>query len=168
MEPDQWKKDAVARMQRSRTATLRLLEEIPSRVISKPETQGKWSIKDVLTHIIAWEEEACKRLELISKGKANEVYFFDNMEEAHRFNARAVAGLRDKKLPEILKLAAKVRERLISCVINLPPAEIENPAHRYTVGVWLPEFAWAHEKSHRDRIRKWWKQIGKIGNSQPE
>ena len=31
---------------------------VPERELLRPRTQGRWSVKDVLAHIAAWEEEA--------------------------------------------------------------------------------------------------------------
>jgi len=142
-------------MSRSRSATLDLLAKLKPGEIRKPKTQGKWAIRDVIAHIVAWEEEACKRLDLILQGKSGEIHYFDSRKEADTFNARAVRRHQDMTFPNLLKRAEEVRKDLVTRIKNLPPEEINNPAHRYPVSAWLAEFAWTHEESHRSRIYKW-------------
>jgi uncharacterized damage-inducible protein DinB len=153
-----WRRNAIQQMQRSRAATLRLLESLPVREIQRPRTQSRWSIKDVFAHIVAWEEEAVRRLQLIAEGKGDQILFYDDMADADRFNARAVAAARKLSWPMLLERAALVRQRLIEALKQLPLDSLHDPSHRYPVIVWLPEFAWTHERDHRQQIQAWWKQ----------
>ncbi len=153
-----WRKGAIRRMTSSREATLRLLERMPEGEIRRRATQGRWSIKDVLAHIIAWEEEGIRRLELIRQGHGDKIFFYDDMRVADRFNARAVAAARRVPLPVLLRRMARVRARLIDCLLRVPPHLLEDPAQRYPVRAWLPEFAWTHERLHLARIRDWWRR----------
>ena len=142
-------------MERSRAATLRFLERLPERAVLEPHTQGKWSLKDTFAHIVAWEEEAVRRLALIECGRGDRIHFYNDMREADRFNARAVRRARPWSWKALLGRAARVRRRLITALLQVPPAELHNPSHRYPVTVWLPEFAWTHEQGHLARIRAW-------------
>jgi uncharacterized damage-inducible protein DinB len=153
-----WRRDAIRKMRRSRAATLRLLSSLPQRVVLQPKSQGQWSIKDVLAHIVAWEEEAVKRLQLIADGKGDQILFYDDMAAADAFNARAVAASRKRSLAALLNHTAQVRQQLIKALKQIPPDSLNDPSHRYPVIAWLPEFAWTHERDHRQRIRAWWKQ----------
>lgn len=153
-----WRQDAIRRMRQRRSATLRFLKEIPASEIRRPRTQGRWSIKDVFAHIVAWEEEAVRRLEKIIRGQADKIIFYDDMREVDRFNARAVAAQRGTPWRMLLRRAAQVRERLVERLSQLPLEALNDPAQRYPVVAWLPEFAWTHERDHIERIRKWWKK----------
>ena len=153
-----WKRNAIRRMERSRAATLRLLGSLPEREIRRPRTQGKWSVKNVFAHIVAWEEEAVRRLQLIAEGEGDQILFYDDMAAADRFNARAVAKARKASWRMLLRHAALVRQQLIEALRQLPLDSLNDPSHRYPVVAWLPEFAWTHERDHRQRIRAWWKQ----------
>ena len=152
-----WKRRAIARMQRSRAVTLRLLARLPVEAMLRPRTQGAWSIKDVLAHIAAWEAEGAERLRLIGRGRADRVRFFDDMAEADRYNARAVAAAQRTSLPAMLRRLSRARAALIAALRALPPEALRDPSHRYPVVVWLPEFAWTHEEGHVHDIRAWWR-----------
>jgi len=145
-------------MTRSREATLRLLARVPEGELLRPRTQGRWSVKDVLAHIAAWEEEAILRFVLIARGRGDRIFFYDADPRAvDRFNARAVAAARDLSLGRVLGRLTRVRRRLIERLRRLPAASLRDPAHRYPVTAWLPEYAWTHEQHHRRRLRRWWK-----------
>ncbi|MGH7453057.1 MAG: DinB family protein [bacterium] len=151
-----WRQQAIRRMTRSRESTLKFLAHLSESKILQPRTQGKWSIKDVLAHIAAWEEEAVRRLDLILRGRGDQIVFYDDIKEVDRFNARAVTRARKTSLPALLKRLARVRERLIERFLQLPLEALNDPSHRYPVKIWLPEFAWTHEREHLRRIREWW------------
>src|SRR3972149_3854383 len=84
-----WRRRFVERIGRSRAATLALLAGVPREVVERPRTQDAWSIKDVLAHLAAWEEEGTRRLALIARGRPERMVWDETMGEADRFNARA-------------------------------------------------------------------------------
>jgi len=155
-------------MTRSREATLRFLAGVPEREMLRPRTQKAWSVKDVLVHIAAWEGEAVRRFALIARGRGDRIFFYDTDPGAvDRFNARAVAAARSMTLRGVLRRLTRVRLRLIERLRALPAASLRDPAHRYPVTAWLPEYAWTHERHHLRRMREWWKgrRAGKTARS---
>lgn len=163
-----WRQEAIRRMSRSRDATLRFLAGVPEPELLRRRTQGAWSVKDVLAHIAAWEGEAIRRFALIARGRGDRIFFYDTDPRAvDRFNARAVAAARHLTLGGVLRRLTRVRHRLIERLRALPAASLRDPAHRYPVTAWLPEYAWTHERDHLRRMRGWWKgqRAGKAGGS---
>jgi hypothetical protein len=152
-----WRRQAIARMTRSRRATLALLARLPEEAILRPATQGAWSIKDVLAHIAAWEEEGAGRLALIARGQAGRIRFYDTMAEADRFNARAVRAARRLGLSALYRRLGRARARLVAALRRLPPLALADPTHEWPAFAWLREFAWTHEEAHRREIRAWWR-----------
>jgi len=144
-------------MARSRAATLRLLARIPEEAILRPRTLGDWSVKNVLAHIAAWEEEGTRRLALIARGRGNRIVWYDTMAEVNRFNTRAVRAARRMSLAATLRRLAQARAVLILALKRLPPRALADPAHDLPVMTWLREFAWTHETDHRQEIREWWR-----------
>jgi hypothetical protein len=151
-----WKQRAFKRMDRARKTTLALLARLPDDAILKPRTQGAWSIKDILAHIAAWEQEGAVRLRLIASGRADRVRFFDDIRDVDRYNTRAVRAARRTSLAATLRRLARARRQLRAALRRLPVTALRDPAHRYPVTVWLPEFAWTHEEGHAREIRAWW------------
>lgn len=165
MDADKWRADLLRKMKTSRTSTLKLFNQVNARMMIKPATQGKWSIKDVFAHIVAWENEGCKRLDLILGGNGNKVYYFDDMGVTNRFNTRAVSKYRKLSMKNLLREAAEIRARLIDRIKKLPASEINNPDHRWKISYWLPEFAVTHEAEHRDRIKQLISDRKKVSNN---
>jgi len=145
-------------MTRSRAATLRLLAGIPELEVLRPRTQGAWSIKDVLAHIAAWEEEGTRRLRLLARGQGHRMVWYETMAEADRFNARAVRAARRASLAAMLRRLARARAGLVAALKRLPPRAIGDPGPGLPVTRWLREFAWTHEIGHRHEIRDWWRR----------
>jgi hypothetical protein len=125
--------------------------------ILRPRTQGQWSIKDVLAHLAAWEEEAVLRLRLIARGRGDRIHFYNDSRETEQFNARAVAAARATRLAALLRRLVRARRQLIDALDRVPPEALRDASHEYPVVHWLPEFAWTHERSHLDEIRAWWR-----------
>ena len=145
-------------MEASRQATLTFLAQLPESEILRPRTQGQWSVKDVLAHIVAWEEEGVHRLALIARRQGHRIHFYDDMREVNRFNTRAVAAARSMRLSALLNRAARVRRRLIEALRRLPPPSLRDPSHEVPVTGWLPAFAWTHEQGHLRELRAWWRR----------
>jgi uncharacterized damage-inducible protein DinB len=145
-------------MRRSRAATLSLLARLPDAAVLRPRTQGAWSIKDVLAHIAAWEEEGARRLALIGRGQAHRMVWYETMADADRYNARAVRAARRTSLTAMGRRLARARAGLIRALTRLPPQALGDPSHALPVTIWLREFAWTHETAHRQAIRNWWRQ----------
>jgi hypothetical protein len=143
-------------MEQSRLATLAFLSRLPEEALVRPRTQGQWSIKDVLAHIAAWEEEGARRLELIAREGGHRIHFYNDAREVDRFNARVVSATRRTTLSVLLRRLVRARRRLTVSLKRLPARSLRDPSHEFPVVDWLPEFAWTHEQSHLQEIRAWW------------
>ena len=56
-----WHRDAVRRLAASRRETLAVLARLPEAEILRPRTQDRWSVKDVLAHLMTCDEETVRR-----------------------------------------------------------------------------------------------------------
>ncbi|HJX61128.1 MAG TPA: DinB family protein [Dehalococcoidia bacterium] len=45
------------------------VEGLSVEEMARPGAVGRWSVRDVLAHILAWEEEAVTRLDLLAAGR---------------------------------------------------------------------------------------------------
>lgn len=120
-----------------------------------PRTIGAWSVKDVLAHLLACDEETARRFALIARGRADRIHWFESMADADRFNARTVARLRRVGLRTLLRRMARVRADLVRAFRRLPLASLRDPLHAYPVVEWLPAPGWSHEREHLAEVRAW-------------
>ena len=153
-----WRRDAAKKMTSSRRETLAFVRRLPEADMLKPRTVGDWSVKDVLGHLLACDEETADRFRLIARGRADRIKWFDSMDYADRFNARTVARLRRVGLRAVLRRMARVRSDLVRAFRRLPTASLRDPAHAYPVTEWLPAPGWSHERDHLAEVRAWWRR----------
>ena len=143
-------------MAASRRETLAFVSRLPEYQIQRARTQDRWSIKDVLAHLLACDEETSQRFRLIARGRGDRIHWFESMADADRFNARTVARLRKRGLRALLRRLRQVRSALVADFRRLPTASLRDPAHAYPVTEWLPAPGWSHERDHLAEIRAWW------------
>src|SRR5947208_1181199 len=127
------RREAVRRIAASRRSTLAFLTRLPEREILRPRTQDRWSVKDVLAHLLACDQETVRRFRLIARGHGDRVHWFHDMADADRFNARSVARARRLALPVLLRRRERARADLIEWLERLPTEALRDPSHHYTV-----------------------------------
>jgi len=153
-----WRRDAAKKMTSSRRETLAFVRRLTEAEMLKPRTVGDWSVKDVLGHLLACDEETADRFRLIARGRADRIKWFESMDYANRFNARTVARLRRVGLRALLRRMARVRSDLVRAFRRLPAASLRDPSHAYPIVDWLPAPGWSHEREHLSEVRAWWRR----------
>src|SRR3989441_12714299 len=98
-----WRRKAVRRIGAVRRSTLAFIARMPEDEIRQPRTQDRWSVKDVLAHLMTCDEETVRRFRLIARGQADRIHWFESMADADRFNARSVAAARRLPLSAVLR-----------------------------------------------------------------
>src|SRR4029450_995703 len=139
-----WRRQAARRMKTTRKATLALVAGLPEMEILRPHTQQRWSVKDVLAHLVSCDEETNRRFRLIARGRADRIHWFESMADADRFNARSVPRRRRIGLRALLRRMARVHAELIKSFQRLPARSLHDPGHAYPVTQWLPAPGWGH------------------------
>jgi DinB family protein len=152
-----WQQRAIRRMLATRRSTLALVARLPEAEILRPRTQDRWSVKDVLGHLLSCDEETVRRFRLIARGRGDRIHWFESMADADRFNARSVARTRRYGLAALLRRMARVHTELVTAFRRLPAAALRDPAHAYPVVEWLPAPGWAHEQDHLREVGHWWR-----------
>ena len=153
-----WRRQALRRIAAVRTSTLAFVGRLPESEILRPCTQDRWSIKDVLAHLMTCDEETARRFRLIARGQGNRIHWFESMADADRFNARSVAGARRLGLPALLRRMKRAHADVLEGLERLPIGALRDPSHEYPVVEWLPAPGWSHEQEHLSEIRAWWRR----------
>ncbi len=122
-----------------------------------PRTQDRWSVKDVLAHLMTCDEETVRRFRLIARGRGDRIHWFNSLADADRFNARSVAGARRLGVPAILRRMARAHRDLVESLARLPLEALDDRSHDYTVREWLPAPGWSHEQEHMAAVKAWWR-----------
>ncbi len=161
-----WRREAVRRIRASRGSTLAFLATLPRREILRPRTQDRWSVKDVMAHLMSCDEETVRRFRLIAHGRGDRIHWFHDMADADRFNARTVGRARRLGLPALLRRMDRARADLITWLERLPIEALRDPSHQYSVVEWLPTPGWTHEQDHVRDLRAWWRTQQTTGDGQ--
>ena len=151
-----WRSQAVKRIQATRRSMLAFIARLPEAEMLRPRTQDQWSVRDVLGHLTACDEETVRRFRLIARGRGDRIVWFESMADADRFNARTVAQARRLGLPALLRRMARAHADVISWLERLPTEALQDSSHAYTVVDWLPTPGWRHEQHHLSEVKAWW------------
>jgi len=152
-----WRRQAIRRMIAVRRSMLALVAGIPKDEVLRPRMLDKWSVKDVLGHLLSCDEETLRRFRLIERGRGDRIAWFESMAFADRFNARTVARTRRYGLAELRRRMARARAELIERMRRLPAGAFRDPSHAYPLVEWFPVSGWTHEQQHLGEVRSWWR-----------
>jgi hypothetical protein len=152
-----WRRRAIRQIAAARKETLALVTGLPDREILRPRTLDRWSVKDVLGHLLSCDEETVRRLKLIERGRGDKIFWFSSLAVADRFNARTVGRTRRLSLATILRRMARVRADLVARLERLPLSAYRDPSHAWAMVDWLPTSGWNHEREHAHEIKSWWR-----------
>ena len=166
-----WRRQALRDIPASRRETAAFIARLPEDEILRPRTIDRWSVKDVLGHLMACDEETVQRFRLIARGHADRIHWFESMADADRFNARTVARSRRLGLAALLRRKKRVGAQFLAWFRRLPIESLRDPAHQYPVTEWLPAPGWSHERDHVGEVRAWWrarrKELARAGSRRP-
>lgn len=116
----------------------------------EPNVCGPWSIKDVLAHIAAWEQEGARRIDEIVHGNGPELKWPDRDEE-NEFNSAAVETSRGKSPDEVVKRLEEAHRDFMDMLASFGEevmlAELEVPAAE-----WVPGWTYLHYQEHAPQI----------------
>lgn len=144
--------EMIEAMRRSRGELLRLVEPLEDTDLELPNTFNKWSLRDVLVHMIGWEQLSVDRIAIIMTGGLPEPIKHEDSDE---WNAKFVTESTLQKRDEILDAMQSVREKLVALLEGLTEEEFTRSSEMPPIKRWLPFFTYAHEEEHSEKIRQW-------------
>ncbi|GAB4571273.1 MAG: hypothetical protein Kow0077_07560 [Anaerolineae bacterium] len=157
------KKILLEEVRKSRQTLLEAMKDLPEDVMVRPGVEGIWSIKDILSHLIAWEAELVtalsRRLARGYKHAPQIVTIEDiddwNMEQYH-LNAA-------KPLDVILQDFHGVHKHLLRAIEDLDDKVLTDPLwfewmEGEPLAYLILETAVWHEQEHAEAIRDWREQ----------
>ena len=149
------KTEALVRFREGRSELFAALEGLSEKELTDIAVVGDWTVRDVLAHILAWEEVAVQRLEFFAACRASEIRWVRS-EEVDDTNARLHhegLGLSLAQVRERLeKIGQQLEERLERLSGGL--AEGTEP-----IAVWFPNCTYAHYQEHLEQIVAWRREV---------
>ena len=120
------KHEFIERLIEERRNVLKAIEGVTDEEFCKPMAEGKWSIKDTLGHLTAWEAEVANAFEQKARGERPTI---GDIKDFDPWNDAQAAKRKDNSAEEIRREFNENRRRLLTIVNGLPEDE----------SLWSPE-----------------------------
>ena len=150
-------KDELLRaIQKSRAELEAVLAGLTEEQMTDPGVMGDWSVKDILSHLTAWEAETVTLLAKTKQGKQPAAGHSDK--EIDALNARWYKENKNRPLNHVLADHAGVRKQLLRQLESCSEAELNAPRpwlKNRAVGEWVIGDTFEHEAEHLMSLREW-------------
>lgn len=153
------KNDVLTELEKSRQQLLDIIEELSDEDMQISGVCGKWSIKDILVHIMLWESELVKALWKIQHGETPTPTLAEGQTD-HELNEIWYQEYKDRPLDRILPDFHGVRKQTIRRIDGLSDHDISDPkrfAWLKGTPLWkrIAYDGFEHEFEHLKEIEDW-------------
>ena len=149
----------VSDLQFARTVLLKSIEGLSKRELTELPIYEKWTIKDVLAHLIGWDQRVIETLPLLLQNRAGEIPSV----EVEEHNRASVQAWRDKPLAEVRARLESVHQQILSMISSLDHIEIDMRRERngrfVTIRSYVIDIMTEHERRHAAEIEQWRSQL---------
>ncbi len=148
--------EALTRLAESRQALHQAIEGLSQEDMTQVQVEGVWTGKDILGHIVTWEEVCLEPLRRYADGGPFEVEVIENY---MAWNDEQAARKRSIPLAAILEELAAIREKIVTAAGELSPERQERQVtfpwgEKGTVAEMLDRLH-RHELEHARNIQRW-------------
>jgi uncharacterized damage-inducible protein DinB len=138
---------------------LQAIEGLSRKELTELPIYEGWTIKDVLAHVIGWDQRVLKTLPLMLQNRASEVASV----EVDDFNRESVQSWRDKSLAEVLSEVQSTHQRILEILVGLDHKEIDMRRERHgriiTIRSYVIDVMIEHDREHAAEIELWRKNL---------
>jgi len=119
------KNEIIETAQTERAALEKLLATLTSEQMTQTKIAGDWSAKDVLGHLIEWEQMVMKWYETGAKGKTPAVPSEEyNWGQLPQLNHAIYLKRRDRSLADVQKEFKSSHQKIIKTIEKIPEKEL--------------------------------------------
>ncbi len=154
------KADVLEQVRAARAELLDALAGLTEEEMVRPGAVGIWSVKDVLSHLVAWEAELVTALSVNLSRQAKHAPALLLIEDIDEWNAEQYHVSARRPLAAVLEDFHGVHRQLLSAIADLSEAALEHPLYfAWMEGeplvTLIHETATWHEQEHAEDIRAW-------------
>jgi len=125
-----------------------------------PIAEGKWTVKDIVCHIMLWDKYFYE--EAISRIKLNEALTLKNL-DFNKFNANAIQYAKSRTKQEICTEFVEHRSNIISAISGLSDEDylrtyVDGDGEKFSIRSYLQDFI-PHDKHHKKQVEEFIKSI---------
>jgi hypothetical protein len=153
------KNDVLTELEKSRQQLVDILEELNEEEMHTPGVCGKWSVKDILVHLMLWESELVKALWQAQQG-GTPIPTLQDGKTDHELNEKWYQEYKDRPLERILPDFHAVRKQTLRRVNAFKDGDFNDPK-RYAwlkgTSLWkrISYDSFEHELEHLKEIESW-------------
>ena len=123
----------------------KVIDSLNAKVRDQKIAEGSWSVKDILSHIVGWEDEVLKQFQVfLENPDVDDTYDIDS------FNENSVASRRNNAWNEIIEELKSIQEELSAFISTLFQKDID-AEDRFSEWV---EVLIDHYKHHTMQLKK--------------
>jgi len=119
------KAELIERSRAERAQLAALLDQLSTDQMLQAEVQGKWSVKDIVAHVVAWEERMVSWLGEALRGETPVMpapgLTWDDLD---RLNERTFLERKDDPLDEVLAHFAESESHAIAAIEAVPERDL--------------------------------------------
>ncbi|MCH6268515.1 DinB family protein [Neobacillus citreus] len=136
------------------------LKNLDERKWASPIAENKWSVKNIIGHIMVWDKYMLE--EAILKIKTNQHVTIENL-NIDDFNKKAVEYVKTKNKEDILNQTIHYRKEIIENLTLLPEKKFfsnytDNSGNNFAIYNYLEEFI-EHDEHHKRQIEQFLNSI---------
>jgi hypothetical protein len=145
---------------------LQAVDGLSYREMTQIPIFDNWTVKDVLAHIIGWDEWTLENLPLIVQDRAGEVSAID----PDALNQQSVQAWRNTPLSDVLATIKTTHQQILNIIANLNHKEIDMRHTRgkqiITIRSYVIDIMVDHERRHAEEIQMWRESLDSTINPQ--
>ncbi|MHA6484107.1 DinB family protein [Paenibacillus sp. strain BS8-2] len=136
------------------------LKSIKEENWNQPISDGKWTLKDIISHIMLWDkyfyEEAIQKVKLEESVTVRHLNFDE-------FNANAIEFAKTQTIDDIIEKCIEYRSKIIEDISELTEEEYlkeykDGDKKKFSIRGYLRGFI-PHDKHHKKQIEKFIKEL---------
>lgn len=124
------KKDLIAALHQNREKLLQVISKLNAEQLNKPGVCGEWSGKDVLAHLLDWQERNIQWIAMVRRGEEAHVPamgFTWKPADVDRLNRVIFETHRCEPLEEILRQLDETNQRFLNQLDSFSEEELKKP-----------------------------------------
>lgn len=142
--------DLIASMEEAHADFLSLIERLASKEAGKVGATSRWSLRDLLAHMVGWHHEAMKRIPELVRGGQDRSYDVGEM------NRKFVEGLKEIPWGLLLRDLRNMHSGLVGMAKEIPERFLDPRSGIYQ---WLYQVGCGHYRDHQEAVRQWVAQL---------
>ncbi len=150
----------VADFKYGRAEILRAIAGLSEAELTEVLVYEAWTIKDILAHLIGWDEWVISILPLITEARADEIPLINR----EAYNQQTLNLWQTKSVDEIQQKLQETHEAVVHMLSNLDYVEIDTRHERdgrvITIRSYVVDVVEEHERQHAAEILAWRKEKG--------